>query len=54
MNSLGEGYTETEIRAVLSGERQHTPKKKRNPLVPQKDSLLIDIQRKMDEGKGAG
>ena len=54
MNSLGEGYTEADIRAVLSGERQHTPKKKRDHLTPQKDSLLIDIQRKMDEGKGAG
>lgn len=54
MSSLGEGYTEADIRAVLTGERKHTPKKKRDPLVPQKDSLLIDIQRKMDEGKGAG
>ena len=54
MNSLGEGYTEPDIHAVLSGERKHTPKKKHNPLAPQKDSLLIDIQRKMDEGKGAG
>lgn len=54
MNSLGKGYTENDIRAVLSGERQHTPKKKRDPLASQKDSLLIDIQRKMDEGKGAG
>ena len=54
MNSLGEGYTEAEIRAILEGERQHTPKKKRDPLVPQKDSLLIDIQQKMVEGKGTG
>ncbi len=54
MNSLGKGYTEADIRAVLSGERQHTPRKKRDPLAPQKDSLLIDIQRKMGEGKGAG
>ena len=54
MNSLGEGYTEADIRAVLSGERQHTPKKIRDLLAPQKDSLLIDIQRKMDEGKGTG
>ena len=54
MNSLGDGYTEAEIRAVLDGEEQHTPKKKRNPLAPQKDSLLIDIQQKMAEGKGAG
>ncbi|MBR4000414.1 MAG: relaxase/mobilization nuclease domain-containing protein, partial [Clostridia bacterium] len=54
MNSLGEGYTEAEIRAVLDGERKHTPKKKHDPLVPQKDSLLIDIQQKMAEGKGTG
>ena len=54
MNSLGEGYTEADIRAVLDGERKHTPKKKRNPLAPQKDSLLIDIQQKMAEGMGAG
>ena len=54
MNSLGEGYTEADICAVLSGERQHTPKKKRDPLAPQKDSLLIDIQQKMAEGKGTG
>ncbi len=54
MNSLGEGYTEADICAVLSGERKHTPKKKRDPLAPQKDSLLIDIQQKMAEGKGTG
>ena len=54
MDSLGEGYTEAEIRAVLAGERQHTPKKKRDSLAPPKDSLLIDIQQKMAEGKGAG
>ena len=54
MNSLGKGYTEDDIHAVLSGERQHTPKKKRDPLAPQKDSLLIDIQQKMNEGKGSG
>ncbi len=54
MDSLGEGYTEAEIRSVLSGERQRIPKKKRDPLAKQKDSLLIDIQRKLDEGKGTG
>ncbi len=54
MDSLGEGYTEAEIRSVLAGERQHIPKKKRAPLAKQKDSLLIDIQKKLDEGKGTG
>ena len=54
MNSLGEGYTEADIRAVLSGEQKHSPKKKRDTIAPQKDSLLIDIQKKMDEAKGTG
>lgn len=54
MSSLGAGYTEAEICSVLAGERQHIPKKKRAPLVKPKDSLLIDIQKKLDEGKGTG
>ena len=27
-DKLGAGYSETEIRAVLAGEKQHTPRKK--------------------------
>lgn len=33
MSSLGDGYTEEEIRAVLTGKLQHTSKKKRPSLV---------------------
>ena len=54
MKSIGEGYSEDEIRAVIEGRRTHTPKKKRNPVKPQKTSLLIDIQAKLDAGKGHG
>lgn len=54
MNSIGDGYSEEEIRAVIDGKRSHTPKKKRNPIKPQKTSLLIDIQAKLDAGKGQG
>jgi len=54
MKSIGEGYSEEEIRAVLDGKRTHIPKKKRNPIKPQKTSLLIDIQAKLDAGKGQG
>jgi len=54
MNSIGDGYSEEEIRAVINGKRSHVPKKKRNPLKPQKTSLLIDIQAKLDAGKGQG
>ncbi len=52
LTSLGEGYTEDEIRAVISGEKKHTPKKRRN--VVQKNTLLIDIEAKLREGKGGG
>jgi len=54
LDSLGEGYTEADLHAVLSGEREHTPKKRRNILTPQKNALLIDIEAKIREGKGAG
>ena len=54
LRSLGDGYTEDDIRAVLSGEKQHTPRKRKNAPAPRKDSLLIDIEAKLREGKGAG
>ena len=52
LDSLGEGYTEVDLRLSLSGKTKHrstTP----NPL-KSGSSLLIDIHRKMAEGKGAG
>lgn len=54
MKSLGDGYTEEDIRAVLSGEKQHIPNKRRSIIAPQKNSLLIDIDAKLREGKGVG
>ena len=54
LHSLGDGYTEDDIRAVLSGEKIHTPRKRKNTLAPRKDSLLIDIEAKLREGKGVG
>ncbi|MDD3228329.1 MAG: relaxase/mobilization nuclease domain-containing protein [Oscillospiraceae bacterium] len=54
LRSLGEGYAEHELRAVLAGEKTHTPRKKRSVNTPQKDTLLIDIQAKLQAGKGGG
>lgn len=54
MGSLGKGYSEEEIRAVIGGSRHHTPRKNRSAPAKQKPSLLIDIQAKLDEGKGIG
>ena len=54
-DKLGAGYSEAEIRAVLAGEKQHTPRK--NSAVqpePLKVNLLVDIQAKLQAGKGAG
>ena len=54
LDSLKEGYTEADIRAVITGQRTHTPRKRRAPVQKKKNQLLIDIQAKMDEGKGIG
>ena len=54
-DKLGAGYSEAEIRAVLAGEKQHIPRKKSivQPEQP-KVNLLVDIQAKLQAGKGAG
>ena len=54
LDSLGDGYIEAELRAVLSSEREHTPKKRKNIHTPTKNTLLIDIEAKLREGKGGG
>ncbi len=52
---LGQGYSEDEIRAVLAGEKEHTPRKKAAvQSEPPKVNLLVDIQAKLQAGKGAG
>ena len=54
-NSLGVEYDLSVLLAVLSGERTHTPKaKKIHQTDPTKVNLLVDIQSKLQEGKGAG
>ena len=52
MNTLGEGYTEEEIRAVITGQRIHTPKKRRTVKRTDRPQTIIDIQAKLAEGKG--
>ena len=59
MDTLGAGYSAAELRAVIAGERQHTPKKKKEKPEKQEkpqrtNQLLIDIQEKMAQGKGTG
>lgn len=51
LRSLGDDYSEKVIRAVISGKKirlkSHRPQE-------QKTSLLIDVQKKLAEGKGKG
>ena len=51
--TLGAGYSEEELKAVLAGEAEHRPRQK--SLAPeQKFQMLVGIQAKLAEGKGAG
>ena len=55
LDRLGEGYGETELRAVLAGEKEHKPGRKRDTRQPaQRVSLLVDIEAKLRAGKGTG
>ncbi len=61
--SLGENYSPEVLSVVIAGEKLHAPKKpkrkrtragsRQNHQTPQL-SFLIDIQQKMQEGKGGG
>jgi len=55
LRSLGEGYSEKEIRAAIQGKSVFVPKKQnRSKINSNKISLLVDIQAKLQAGKGAG
>ena len=58
MDSLGEGYLPAALKAVIAGQQPHKPRKKiigTRPLEPKVHaSLLVDIQAKLQEGKGEG
>ena len=52
---LGDGYTLDDLLAVLSGQKEHMPRKQAVPqAAPPKVNLLVDIQAKLQAGKGAG
>ena len=51
--TLGAGYSEDEIKAVIAGEAEHRPHQKQPPK-EQPFHLLVDIQAKLSEGKGEG
>lgn len=52
LSSLCEGYLEDDIRLMITEKKTRNKKSKVNK--PLKSSLLIDVQKKLDEGKGQG
>lgn len=55
LDTLGENYSKNVLLSVIKGEKRHTPRKKKQiTQEPKKVNLLVDIQAKLREGKGAG
>ena len=54
LDTLGDGYDEAALRAILSGERSHQPSRKAPSAPATKVNLLVDIQAKLRAGKGPG
>ncbi len=54
LTSLGDDYAPEVLLEVIAGKRLHLPRKKQTVSGPEKPNLLIDIQAKLQEGKGGG
>lgn len=58
LDSLGEEYTEKVLRAALDEKREWKPKERRKGQKPKIErasvSLLVDVQAKLQQGKGGG
>ena len=55
LDTLGDEYSMETLGSVISGVRKHTPREKRiSAEAPQQLNLVVDIQRRIAEGKGAG
>ena len=53
LDSLGEGYSEQELRAVLAGGKTHKPfVRKKYPKRRERATLIADIEAKLNAGKG--
>jgi hypothetical protein len=54
LRSLGEGYSESELRDVIAGTKLHMPRKTAVANANKQINLLVDIQAKLQAGKGLG
>ena len=54
LKSLGDEYDENAIRAIIKGQKVHSPKKRRAVWDANRAQSIIDIQAKLAAGKGEG
>ena len=54
LDSLGGDYSEAALRAIIAGEKEHHPREKKTVQPMRQVNLLVDIQAKLQTGKGAG
>ena len=54
LHSLGEGYLEEEIKEIIKGKKPFINRKKATEKSQTHVNLLVDIQAKLQAGKGAG
>lgn len=54
LDSLGEDYSEATLRAIIAGKKEHHPSEKKTVQPMRQVNLLVDIQAKLQAGKGAG
>lgn len=54
LDSLGDDYSEAALRAIIAGEKEHHPREKKTVQPMRQVNLLVDIQAKLQAGKGAG
>jgi len=54
LRSLGNGYSEEEIKAVIDGKKPFVNREKVTEKIQSPVNLLLDIQAKLQDGKGAG
>ena len=54
LDTLGSGYSEEELRAIIAGTKKAPLRKKQRSSKQKSVSLLVDILQKMQQGKGPG
>lgn len=54
LRSLGDGYSENELREVIAGKKLHLPNKTAASKPNKQVNLIVDIQAKLQAGKGPG